>query len=60
MDHKNKKTKSQPEVAFHKDDDLEPKGKTKHIVETDWPTKEAAPVNPKKREIKRTQNARLP
>lgn len=42
-----------------KDDEIAPKGRTKHIVETDWPTKEVAlPV--KKRKIKRTETARLP
>ena len=41
-----------------KDDDLAPKGRIKHIVETDWPTKEALPH--KKRIIKKTQTARLP
>lgn len=40
------------------DDDLSQKGRTKHIVETDWPTKESIPV--KKRKIKKTQNSRLP
>ena len=45
-------------IAEFKDDDLSPKGRTKHIVETDWPTKEAVP--PKKRKIKRTETARLP
>lgn len=42
-----------------KDDDLAPKGSPKHVIEPDWPTKEAAPL-PKKRKIKRTENARLP
>lgn len=41
-----------------KDDDLAPKGRVKHIVETDWPTKEAVPA--KKRKIKKTETARLP
>ncbi len=42
-----------------KDDEIAPKGRTKHIVETDWPTKEAVtPV--KKRKIRRTETARLP
>ena len=41
-----------------KDDDLAPKGRTKHIVETDWPTKESVPA--KKRKIKKTETARLP
>lgn len=45
-------------IAEFKDDDLSPKGRTKHNVETDWPTKEAAPV--KKRKIKKTETARLP
>ncbi|MBC7427750.1 MAG: hypothetical protein H7336_04000 [Bacteriovorax sp.] len=41
-----------------KDDDLAPKGKTKHIVETDWPVKESVPE--KKRKVIRTEIARLP
>lgn len=42
-----------------KDDEISQKGKTKHIVETDWPTKES--VRPlKKRKIKRIETARLP
>ena len=41
-----------------KDDDLAPKGRTKHIVETDWPTKESVPT--KKRKIKKIETARLP
>ena len=41
-----------------KDDDLAPKGKINHIVETDWPVKEAVPE--KKRKIKKTQIARFP
>ena len=41
-----------------KDDDLSPKGRTKHVVETDWPTKESVPT--KKRKIKKIENARLP
>lgn len=45
-------------IAEFKDDDLSPKGRTKHIVETDWPTKEAVPA--KKRKIKKTETARLP
>lgn len=46
------------DIKEFKDDDLAPKGRTKHIVETDWPTKEAIPH--KKRTIKKTQTARLP
>ncbi len=42
-----------------KDDEISQKGRTKHIVETDWPTKESVPPI-KKRKIKRTENARLP
>jgi hypothetical protein len=45
-------------ITEFKDDDLSPKGRTKHIVETDWPTKEAVPE--KKRKIKKTETARLP
>ena len=45
-------------ISELKDDDLAPKGRTKHIVETDWPTKESLPV--KKRKIKKTETARLP
>ena len=41
-----------------KDDDLSQKGRTKHVVETDWPTKESIPI--KKRKIKKTETARLP
>lgn len=46
------------DIAEFKDDDLAPKGRTKHIVETDWPTKESVPA--KKRKIKKTETARLP
>ena len=42
-----------------KDDDLSPKGRTQHIVETDWPTKEAIPAS-KKRKIKKMQKGQLP
>lgn len=49
------KTKDSTEF---KDDDLAPKGRIKHIVETDWPTKESVPA--KKRKIKKTETARLP
>ena len=45
-------------ITEFKDDDLAQKGRTKHIVETDWPTKESIPT--KKRKIKKTENARLP
>ena len=47
------------EITEFKDNDLVPKGRTKHTVETDWPVKEALPA-PKKRKIKRTQYSRLP
>lgn len=53
-------------IALLKDDDLAPKGRTKHIVETDWPTQEVLPkdqIKNKKEsllEIKKTENARLP
>ncbi len=46
------------DIKEFKDDDLSQKGRTKHIVETDWPTKESIPV--KKRKIKKTQDSRLP
>ncbi len=46
------------DIIKFKDDDLEPKGKTKHNVEPDWPTKESSTI--KKRKIKRTETARLP
>ncbi|MBC7711883.1 MAG: hypothetical protein H7177_00990 [Rhizobacter sp.] len=45
-------------ITEFKDDDLAPKGKTKHIVETDWPVKESVPE--KKRKIKKTAIARFP
>ena len=45
-------------ITEFKDDDLAQKGRTKHIVETDWPTKEYIPT--KKRKIKKTEKARLP
>jgi hypothetical protein len=53
------------DITKFKDDQLAPKGHTKHIVETDWPTQEASPLRPNKkktgkRTIKKTQNARLP
>ena len=41
-----------------KDDDMAQKGRTKHVVETDWPTKESTPT--KKRKIKKIETARLP
>lgn len=47
------------EIREFKDNDLAPKGRTKHIVETDWPVKESVPT-PKKRKIKKTQDSRLP
>ena len=46
------------DIIEFKEDDLAPKGRTKHIVETDWPTKESTPA--RKRKIKKTQTARLP
>jgi len=46
------------DISEFKDDDLAPKGRTKHTVETDWPTKESVPT--KKRKIKKTETARLP
>ena len=46
------------DIIEFKDNDLSPKGRTKHIVETDWPTKESVPI--KKRKIKKTHNSRLP
>lgn len=46
------------EIQEFKDDELSQKGRTKHIVETDWPTKESIPV--KKRKIKKIKNSRLP
>ena len=56
----NTKKPQGPQTKEHefKDDDLAPKGRTKHIVETDWPTKESVPA--KKRKIKKTETARLP
>jgi hypothetical protein len=51
------KTKDSTDFKL-KDDDLAPKGRIKHIVETDWPTKESVPA--KKRKIKKTETARLP
>lgn len=48
------------DIALYKDDDLEPKGRTKHSVETDWPTQERTDTPHKKRQIKRTENSRLP
>ena len=47
------------EITKFKENDLSPKGTTKHVVETDWPTQEAEPKK-KKRPIKKTQNSRLP
>jgi hypothetical protein len=55
--------KTADEITAFKENDMAQKGRTKHIVETDWPTQEAAPAIPtkdKKREIKKTQTARLP
>ena len=55
---KKKTLTTQKNFNEFKDDDLAPKGKTNHIVETDWPVKEVVPD--KKRKIKKTQVARLP
>ena len=55
---KSHKVSKPKDIIEFKDDDLSPKGRTKHIVETDWPTKESAPT--KKRKIKKTNNSRLP
>lgn len=62
VQHEDNKPKNVPdEITKFKEDDLAPKGHTKHIVETDWPTQESIPEKPKKRkEIKKTQTARLP
>ena len=54
---KSQNSNTKTNIEF-KDDDLAPKGRTKHIVETDWPTKEYIP--PKKRKIKKTETARFP
>ncbi len=51
---------STDEITKFKEDDMSPKGRTKHVVETDWPTQEALPAKTKKRVIKKTQNSRLP
>ncbi len=48
------------EIKNFKDDDLSQKGKTKHIVETDWPVKETVKTPVKKKKINRTETARLP
>lgn len=57
---KQPQTKNSPnDITKFKEDDMSPKGTTKHVVETDWPTQEAEPVK-KKRQIKKMQNARLP
>ncbi len=48
------------DITAFKDDEIAPKGKIKHNVETDWPTKEAAHTPNKKRKIRRTENSRLP
>lgn len=48
------------EIKEFKDDALAPKGKTKHIVETDWPVKEVANSPLKKKKIKKIKTARLP
>ncbi len=48
------------EIKKFKDDDLAQKGRTKHIVETDWPVKEAKNQPPKRKKIKKTETARLP
>lgn len=55
---KSHETVKPKDLTEFKDDALAPKGRTKHIVETDWPTKESIPV--KKRKIKKTHNSRLP
>lgn len=46
------------DILTFKEDDMAPKGKVKHTVETDWPTKTSTPS--KKRKIRRTEDARLP
>lgn len=51
-------TPTPKDIKEFKDDDLSQKGHTKHVVETDWPTKEYIPE--KKRKIKKTHNSRLP
>lgn len=48
------------EIKNFKDDALAPKGRTQHIVETDWPVKEAKKLPEKRKKIKRTETARLP
>lgn len=63
MNQKIKKTKpisKNSNVALLKDDDLRPKGRTKHVVETDWPIQEVRTSPHKKRIIKKTATARLP
>ena len=47
-------------IEEFKDDALSQKGRTKHIVETDWPTKEVVNPPAKKRKIKKIQSSRLP
>lgn len=46
------------DILTFKEDDMSPKGKTKHTVEPDWPTKDSIPE--KRRKIKRTTTSRLP
>ena len=59
MSEESKKPAGPKNLTAFKEDDLAQKGRTKHVVETDWPTKEVVtPV--KKRKVKKTHNARLP
>ncbi|MBY0413739.1 MAG: hypothetical protein K2Q18_06225 [Bdellovibrionales bacterium] len=63
MNHNLKKPQGKSEnknIAFYKDEDLAPKGRTKHHVETDWPTQEVAPKTQKQRQFKKNETARLP
>ena len=57
---KSHSSKSKGDVTFNKDDDLTPKGKIVHEVQTDWPTKETTHGPHKKRKIKRIETSRLP
>lgn len=58
---KNKVDRTPLDIKSFKDDDLAPKGRTKHIVETEWPVKEVKNLpSTKRKKIKRTETARLP